>query len=603
MSDQQRLFCSGNEAIARGAWEAGVHVASGYPGTPSTEIIENLATYDDVDVEWSTNEKVAFDVAYGASIAGGRALVAMKHVGVNVALDSIMVTPFGGIHGGFVIITADDPGMHSSQNEQDNRYLAKFAKIPMLEPSDSEEARRFTKLAFEISEQFDTPVFLRTTTRTSHSQSIVTPEERVPAKARGYKSEPTKRVVPIYGKRWRKNVDDRVAKLEEFAETFPANTVEGSSRTIGIITSGISYQYAKEAFPDASILKLGMIYPFPRKLIRDFCRSVETVAVVEELEPFIEEQLKILGVTNAAGETTIVGKDKIPSVFELSPEVVKRSLLGTPAPPTFDKEISIPARPPVMCPGCPHSGVYFALHKLKAVVTGDIGCYTLGALPPFSAIDTTFCMGAGIGNAFGMGKVHRDTMQNKLVAVIGDGTFLHSGIAPLIDIVFNRGVTTVVLMDNSTTGMTGHQQHPGMGKTIREEETFAIDYEQLLRAIGIRHVKVVDPYDMAGTEAALRESMALGEPSVVISRRACVLLPEEKSKSRTPYEILSELCEECDLCLKIGCPAIDGSESIPTISRERCIGCDLCAKLCHFDAIVPADGGVRAGVPSNGGAR
>jgi indolepyruvate ferredoxin oxidoreductase alpha subunit len=592
-ADHTPQFFSGNEAIARGAWEAGVHVASGYPGTPSTEIIENLARYPDINVEWSTNEKVAFDVAYGASIAGGRALVSMKHVGVNVALDSIMVTPFSGVRGGFVIITADDPGMHSSQNEQDNRYLAKFAKIPMLEPSDSDEARRFSKLAFEISERFDIPVFLRTTTRTSHSKSLVTPGDQVRNAPKGYVSEPSKHVVPIYGRQWRKNIDDRIAKLEAFAETFPANVVERNSVKLGIITSGISYQYVKEVFPDASILKLGLIYPLPRKLISEFCASVDEVTVVEELEPFFEEHLRIFGVANRSGKAAITGKDRVPSMFELSPEVLRKSLLDIPSPQAFSPEIGIPVRPPVLCAGCPHSGVYFALHKLKAVVTGDIGCYTLGALPPFSAIDTTFCMGAGIGNAFGMEKVHGEAMGKKMVAVIGDSTFLHSGIAPLIDIVFNKGISTVVLMDNSTTGMTGHQQHPGMGKTIREEKTYALDYEQLLGAIGVRHVAVVDPYDLPATEAAIKTAMALAEPAVVISRRACVLLEEERAKEHTPYQVLADLCEECDLCLKIGCPALDGSQPVPVISRERCIGCDLCAKLCHFDAIVPVNGGAR----------
>lgn len=583
MSTKQ--FLSGNEAIARGAWEAGVHVAAGYPGTPSTEIIENLAHYEDIDVEWSTNEKVAFDVCYGASLAGARALVAMKHVGVNVALDSLMVTPFSGVHGGFVIVTADDPGMHSSQNEQDNRFFAKFAKIPMLEPSDSSEAKEFTKIAFDISEQFDVPVFVRTTTRTSHSKSIVElgePKRQPPKK---YKQDPGKHVVPIYGKRWRKNIEERLRKLKEFAEAFPHNITEWNGRKIGIITSGISYQYAKEVFPDASFLKLGMVYPLPRMLIEFFCDGVEKVYVVEELEPFLEEQLRILGVRNFVVDIT--GKEKIPSMFELSPDVLNQALNGVELRTSFENEILIPPRPPVLCPGCPHSGVYFVLHKLKAVVAGDIGCYTIGALPPFNALDTTFCMGAGIGNAFGMEKVHRSGMGKKLVAVIGDSTFLHSGIAPLIDIVFNKGVTTVILMDNSTTGMTGHQQHPGMGKTIRNIDTYAIDYEQLIRAIGIKHVMVVDPYNLDETEKAIKEAMALDEPAVVISRRPCVLLESERAKPHQPYEVIEELCEECDVCLKIGCPAIDGSQRIPFIARERCIGCDLCAKLCKFDSIRP----------------
>jgi len=580
-------FLSGNEAIARGAWEAGVHVAAGYPGTPSTEIIENLARYEDVDVEWSTNEKVAFDVCYGASLAGARALVAMKHVGMNVALDSLMVTPYSGVHGGFVIVTADDPGMHSSQNEQDNRFFAKFAKIPMLEPSDSQEAKDFVKVAFDISEQFDIPVFIRMTTRTSHSKSLVEhsePNRQPPGK---YKADAGKHVVPIYGKRWRKNIDERLRRLEEFAETFPPNRIELAGNKVGIITSGISYQYAKEVHPGASFLKLGMVYPLPARMIDWFCDWVETIVVVEELEPFLEEQLRILGVKNCRGVANIVGKEKIPHYFELTPEIVRRAFDETPQPQSFQTEISIPPRPPVLCPGCPHSGVYYVLHKLKAIVTGDIGCYTIGALPPFNVLDTTFCMGAGIGNAFGMEKVHRSTMAKKLVAVIGDSTFLHSGIAPLIDIVFNKGISTVILMDNSTTGMTGHQQHPGMGKTIRNIETHAINYEQLIRSVGVNRVRVVDPYNLDETEVAIKEALALNEPAVVISRRPCVLLDSERAKPHHPYEVIEELCEECDLCLKIGCPAIDGSQPVPSIARERCIGCDLCAKLCKFDAIRP----------------
>ena len=584
-----KQFLSGNEAIARGAWEAGVHVATGYPGTPSTEIIENLARYEDIDVEWSTNEKVAFDVAYGACLAGARALVSMKHVGVNVALDSLMVTPFSGVHGGFVVITADDPGMHSSQNEQDNRFFAKFAKIPMLEPSDSQEAKEFVKIAFDMSEQFDVPVFLRTTTRTSHSKSIVEFAEPKRVSPKKYKADAGKHVVPIYGKRWRQNIEDRLEKIEVYAETFRYNKIELNKKKIGIITSGISYQYAKEACPNASFLKLGMVYPLPRKMIEWFCDGVDTIYIVEELEPFIEEQLRILGVKNCYGVMKLIGKAEVPGMFELTPDLVRGAFNGVSIPQSYQTEISIPPRPPVLCPGCPHSGVYYALHKLKAVVTGDIGCYTIGALPPFNALDTTFCMGAGIGNAFGIEKVHRETMGRKLVAVIGDSTFLHSGIAPLIDIVFNKGISTVILMDNSTTGMTGHQQHPGMGKTIKNQDTYAINYEQLIRAIGVNHIRVVDPYNLEETEKAIKEAMALGEPTVVISRRPCVLLEEERTKPHHPYEVIGELCEECDLCLKIGCPAIDGSNPIPYIAKERCIGCDLCAKLCNFDAIVPVN--------------
>jgi indolepyruvate ferredoxin oxidoreductase alpha subunit len=586
----ERQFLSGNEAIARGAWEAGVHVAAGYPGTPATEIIENLARYEDLDVEWSTNEKVAFDVAYGACLAGARALVAIKHVGVNVALDSIMVTPFSGVHGGLVIITADDPGMHSSQNEQDNRLLARFAKIPMLEPSDSAEAKSFVKLAFEISEQFDIPVFIRTTTRTAHSKSLVKLDEpkRNPPHPHAYHA--AKHVVPIYGKRWRKTIDERIQKLEAYAETLPYNRIENGDSSVGVVTGGISYQHAKEILPNAKVLKLGMIYPLPRKLVTEFCASVEKICVIEELEPFLEEQLKLLGVKNLHGSSEIIGKDVIPNFFELTPDILRHSLLNGDGRAPFDKEISIPLRPPVLCPGCPHSGIYSVLQKLKVVATGDIGCYTLGALPPFNVLATTFCMGAGIANAFGMEKVLGREKTQHLVAVIGDSTFLHSGLAPLIDIVFNRGITTVILMDNSTTGMTGHQQHPGMGKTVRNLDTHAINYEQLIQAIGIKHITVVDPYDLNATEKAVRQSLGLNEPSVIISRRPCVLVESERAKTRHPYQVLSEDCQECALCLEIGCPALDGSDSIPTIARDRCIGCDLCAKLCPFDAIqaIPA---------------
>jgi len=572
-----RRFLSGNEAIARGAYEAGVHVATSYPGTPATEILENLAQYEEVDAQWSTNEKVAFDVAYGASLGGARSLVAVKHVGLNVASDPLMTTALAGVGGGMVIVNADDPGMHSSQNEQDNRYFAKFAKIPMLEPSDSQEAKQFVKLAFELSEEFNTPVLVRSTTRISHSKSVVELGEREGVQVREYQRNARRHVVPIYGKLWRKDVEERLRRLQEFAEGFPGNRVEGEGGKLGIITSGTAYQYAKEVFPQTKILKLGMTYPLAKRKILSFIGHFDRVYIVEELEPFLEEQIRSWGVSN------LVGKEVITNIGELSPEAVLSGIAGKEIRKSYADQIEILARPPVMCAGCPHAGLFYTLRKLKVTVTGDIGCYTLGALPPHSAIHTTFCMGAGIGNAFGLQKAH----QERVVAVIGDSTFLHTGIPALIDIVFNKGITTVVICDNLTTAMTGHQPHPGTGKTAKGEPTYAIDYEELIRAIGIKHISVVDPYNLKETEEVIKDAINLGEPAVVISRHPCRMLPEERSKPYVVHEIDLERCNICNLCFLIGCPALEGYGERPTIIPERCVGCGFCIQICKHDAIHP----------------
>ncbi|KPJ48788.1 MAG: indolepyruvate ferredoxin oxidoreductase, partial [candidate division Zixibacteria bacterium DG_27] len=550
-----KRFLSGNEAIARGAYEAGVHVATSYPGTPATEILENLALYEEVDAQWSTNEKVAFDVAYGASLGGARSLVSVKHVGLNVASDPMMTTALAGVGGGMVIVNADDPGMHSSQNEQDNRYFAKFAKIPMLEPSDSQEAKELVKLAFGLSEEFNTPVLVRSTTRISHSKSLVELGEREEVPIREYQRNARRHVVPIYGKLWRKDVEERLGRLQQFAESFSENRIEGEGGKLGIITSGIAYQYAKEVFPQAKILKLGMTYPLAREKILSFVADFDRVHVVEELEPFLEEQIRSWGASN------LVGKEAITNIGELSPEVVSSGITGEEISESYADEIEILARPPVMCAGCPHAGLFYTLRKLKVTVTGDIGCYTLGALPPHSAIHTTFCMGAGIGNAFGLEKAQKEGV----VAVIGDSTFLHTGIPALIDIVFNKGITTVVICDNLTTGMTGHQPHPGTGRTAKGEPTYAIDYEELIRAIGIKHTTVVDPYNLKETEEVMKEAINLAEPTVVISRHPCRMLPEERSKAYVIHEIDEEKCNACNLCFLIGCPSLEGYGERPRI--------------------------------------
>lgn len=575
-------FLSGNEAIAYGAWEAGVHVACAYPGTPSTEILENIALFKEVNAEWSTNEKVAFDVGYGAAIAGARALVAMKHVGVNVASDSLMVTPFSGVHGGFVLVSADDPGMHSSQNEQDNRFFAKFAKIPMLEPSDAQEAHDFTKKAFEMSERFDIPVMIRTTTRVNHTKCLVRLGEREAIEVKSYEPDPYKHVVPVYGKLLRNRVEDRVQELAVYSDENLFNKVEWRSTQLGVITSGISYQHTREVFPDASVFKIGMTWPLPKKMIMEFIASCEQVNVIEELEPFIEDEIRSWGISS------IIGKEKVTRMGELSPEILREAFFGITPPKNFSDEKAIQPRPPIMCPGCPHSAVFETLRRLHAIVTGDIGCYTLGALPPHDSIHTTFCMGAGFGNAFGIVKAHPE-LRKRVVGVIGDSTFMHSGISPLLDAIFNKGITTFIIMDNSTTAMTGHQTHPGMSVTLQGEETQAIDYEALVRAMGVKWVKTIDPYEMPELRKVLKEAMESEELSVVITKHPCVLLPEEKNKPYKPFQIVPEMCTSCMLCFRIGCPALIRTDDVPYIDESRCNGCFLCGMLCNLDAIKSVD--------------
>lgn len=577
------VFFSGNEAIARGAYEAGVGFAVGYPGTPSTEILENIAGYDEIRSQWAPNEKVALDVATGTSLGGMRTLVSIKHVGLNVASDTLMVLPYSEMNGGLVVISADDPGIYSSQNEQDNRLLARFAKIPLIEPSDAQEAKDLVAVAMEISEKFRTPVIFRTTMRIAHTKCRVTLGERTEVELKPVALNPQEHVIPIYANFRRAKLDEKLARLASFSETIEWNRVEeGDSRT-GVITSGISYQHTREVFPEATVLKLTMTNPLPREKITAFAGRFEKVYVIEELEPFIEEQMRSWGISN------IVGKSVLPATGELSPDILRKAFLGEEIPdgPSFD--VPVPPRPPALCPGCPHAGVFYALKKLRITATGDIGCYTLGALPPLEALSTVFCMGASIGNAFGLEIARGEDFSRKLVAVIGDSTFIHGGIPSLIDVVYNSGASTVVICDNRTTGMTGHQDHPGTGKTLKGKEVEELDLENLARAAGVKHIRTVDPLDLKAMLAALKELLQMKEPSVLISRRPCALLPEAREKEAPPYLIDQELCVDCGLCLKVGCPAILDTEDKPVIIEEYCVGCGLCACVCQIDAICPVE--------------
>ncbi len=577
---------SGNEAIARGAFEAGCLVACAYPGTPSTEILENTIKYKEIDSSWAPNEKVALEVAIGASFGGGRALCTMKHVGVNVAADPLFTLAYTGVRGGLVLVVADDPEMHSSQNEQDSRNYSKFAKVPMLEPSDSQECKEFTRLAFELSEQYDMPVMLKSCTRISHGKSIVELEERVSGlPAPKLEKNPAKLVMLPGNARVRHPlVEESLQKLSHAGSKMAINRSELRDRSIGIITAGVSYQYVREVLPNASTLKLGMVNPLPYDLIREFAAQVEKVYVVEELDPFIELQVRAMGI-NA------VGKEIIPLCGELTPGRL-RSAFGLPQTTPVPAE-KLPGRPPNMCPGCPHRGVFFALNQLKAYVTGDIGCYTLGFMPPLSAMDTCVCMGASIGMATGVTKVVADQEKKKVVAVIGDSTFLHTGINGLMDMVYNQSPATVVILDNSITAMTGRQDNPASGFTLMDAPAPAINIPLLCTSLGVKNIRVINPLDLEETKRVLAEEMERPETSVIITNKPCVLIKREGVFQKGPvYAIEDDTCTGCRACLKIGCPAIEwrpaadgGKKGKAYIDPLLCTGCDVCRQLCKFDAI------------------
>jgi len=613
-----RELLSGNEAVARGVYEAGVKLAASYPGTPSTEILETLARrYRSVYSQWSPNEKVAFEVAIGASIGGARALVTMKHVGLNVAADPFMTFAYTGVNGGFVVVSADDPEMHSSQNEQDNRFYARFAQIPMLEPSDSQESKDMVLTAFELSEIFDTPVMLRMSTRVSHSKGIVKLGEPTSGPDKKFVKDPAKYVmIPANARKRHVVVVERLEKLRQLTEETPLNFVEEKGSKIGIISGGVAYQYAKEVAPDFDYLKLGMSYPLPLKKIADFIKSHDKVIVVEELEPFYEDQIKAAGFD-------VVGKEYF-DLGELSPdrlaeglEVTRRSFnvggkeyfghLGELSPhrvaeglkkagvlseiPTVDipPEKDMFPRPPVLCPGCPHRGVFMALKKLKVTVTGDIGCYTLGVLQPLNALDTCICMGASIGSAIGMEKVQGS--EKGTVAVIGDSTFLHSGVTGLMDAVYNNSNVTIIILDNRATAMTGGQQHPATGLTLMGEKAGQIDFETLVTAMGVKNFRKVDPYDYNATLDAIKEGIGSSGPSVILTDRPCVLMP--KRIMDEPYLVDLELCNGCSACFRISCPAITASNETnehgspkAEIDTTMCTGCTLCAQICPTEAII-----------------
>jgi len=581
---------TGNEAIARGAWEAGVRVAAAYPGTPSTEILESLATYPSADLhaQWSTNEKVALDVAIGASFSGRRALAAMKHVGLNVAADSYMSQAYIGVNGGLVIAVADDPGIHSSQNEQDSRIYGQFAAVPVLEPSDAQEALEFTRQAFEISERFDTVVILRTTTRLSHTRSPVKVGERTEVPARPFIEDPTKNVmVPAYARGRHGVMLEREARLQQWLRDTPLNRWERGDARFGVITAGTCYPYVREVVPGASVLKLGVSWPLSAELLREFCESVERVFVVEELEPVVEREVRALGFE-------VAGKDVFPRAGEFSPEVVRAGFekAGVLAPRPQRAVTWMPeavVRPPVLCAGCPHTSAYMAVRATGARVAGDIGCYTLAALDPLRGIDTCVSMGSSIGVAIGMAKAGE---SRPVLATIGDSTFLHAGIPALIDAVYNGANITVMLLDNHITAMTGGQDHPGTGKTLRGEPAPRVDYEALVRAIGVNWVRRIDSYDLAQVYQTLREAIAHRGVSVVISDRPCVLDPV---KIKGPsLEVAGDLCNACQSCMNLGCPALTWSDETfegrhkVRIDPTLCIGCTLCAQVCSSDCIKPS---------------
>ena len=572
-----RQLMLGNAAVARGLYEAGCAVASSYPGTPSTEITEELAKYDEVYCEWAPNEKVAMEVAFGAALAGKRSFCAMKHVGLNVAADPLFTVSYTGINAGMVIAVADDPGMHSSQNEQDSRHHAIAAKLPMLEPADSAEALEFTKLAYELSEQFDTAVLLKMCTRVSHSQSVVEPGERVEVPVKPYEKNISKFVMmPAMAIRRHPVVEERTRALTEWAETSPVNRVEMGSTQLGIITSSTSYQYAKEVFGEsASILKLGMVNPLPVKLIRDFAAKVDKVVVIEELDPIIENHCKAIGVE-------VSGKDLLPICGEFSQNLVGECL-GKDAKQFAVLEDNIPVRPPVMCAGCPHRGLFHTLNKNKCTVLGDIGCYTLAAVAPLSSIEMTLCMGGSVSSTHGFNKALGAEAEKKTVAVIGDSTFMHSGMTGLANIAYNQSNSTVIILDNSITGMTGHQQNPTTGYNIKGDPAGKIDLEALCKSMGIEKILVVDPYDLKATDAAVKEALAFEGPAVIISRRPCALL--KSVKPLPPFVVEENKCVGCKMCMKIGCPALSFRNGKAKVDNTLCVGCGVCAQLCAPGAL------------------
>ncbi len=571
----------GNAAVARGAWEAGVRVVSSYPGTPSTEITENIVQYPEIFVEWAPNEKVAAEVAIGASVAGGRAMSCCKHVGLNVMADPVFTVSYIGANGGLVFCVADDPGMHSSQNEQDSRHYAKAAKAMMLEPSDSAECKEFTKQAFALSEQYDVPVFIRLSTRVSHSQSLVELCDREDVELKPYEKNIAKNVMmPANAIKRHVVVEERNKALIEFAESTQLNFVEDNGSKIGVITSGTSHMYAHEALGDnVNYLKLGMVYPLPMEKIKAFAANCDKVYVIEELDPFIEEHCKTIGVE-------VIGKDVFTLLGEYTPAMIVKAVLGA-----DDKEYTglteaIPVRPPVMCAGCPHRGTFYVLKKLGLVVSGDIGCYTLGAVAPLQSVDTTICMGASVSAAHGMAKARGEAFNKKLVSVIGDSTFMHSGVTGLIDIVYNKGNNTVIILDNSITGMTGHQDNPTTGKTIRGEATKQVDLLKLCQAVGIEHVVVADPFDVKSFEKVVKEEVEREAPSVIIAQRPCALL---KSVKYTGHCKITDKCKKCKICMKLGCPAITVRDGAVIIDATQCNGCGLCTNVCPFGAIEKED--------------
>lgn len=574
----EKALYLGNEALARGAWEAGATVVSSYPGTPSTEITAAAATYPEINAEWATNEKVAMEVAFGAAMAGARAMTCMKHVGMNVAADPMFTAAYTGIRAGLVIVVADDPAMFSSQNEQDSRYYGRSAHLPVLEPSDAQECKDFVKLAFDLSEAYDTPVIVRVTTRIAHARSLVTLGERTPHTMPDWAKEPQKYVMmPGNARRRHPIVEEREKKLSKDASEMEINRAEMRDPALGVVCSGVCYPYVREAAPDASTFKLGMTYPLPKDALRAFSQRVDRLVVIEELEPFLEDALNAMGIPAS-------GKDQTGLQGELGVRKVKKALLGVEAPLPDAPPVVI--RPPALCPGCPHRATFHVLKKRKLNVFGDIGCYTLGATPPLSAMDATLCMGASIGMAFGAEKARGQAFSRKSVAVIGDSTFLHSGVPALIDAVYNGGTITVLIVDNRITGMTGHQENPASGKDIYGKEAPRLDLETLCRGCGVTHVRKVDPFDHKALEKAIQEETAREAVSVIIAEAPCVLLTKEHP---APYAV--EDCRDCGVCLKIGCPALSRGDTGAQIDASLCVGCGLCASLCPFSRI---KGGVTA---------